>query len=152
MYLGTVQRIVGSVLWLMVFHCLPDRPEKNMERVFAEICQFYSMAGTQCQHTNLGINSFVDPAKAHTSYPKLKGKGVEARDLVEAVLHTWGKFSVHTTYEHERVALLLRSQVDAQALEGGECRFLLDSAVPEVRLLVELGLLAHGNYFARTEF
>merc|ERR1712139_313337 len=55
------------------------------------ICEYYREFGTKEQFNNLSIASFCDPEKPHAHWPRLKGKGIETKDLVAAVKGVWGE-------------------------------------------------------------
>lgn len=116
MYLGTVQQILGSVLWIFCFLVLPHEPAVNCDMVFDTICQHYQSSATAAQYSNFGLASFLDTDHAMTTYPKLKGKGAEARDLVGPVLHAWEQHANPTSYEYARIRSLLQKQLEAQTI------------------------------------
>jgi len=124
MYMGTVQQMCGSVLWLMCYHCLPGSAAENLGTVWELIRKFYSDNSVPTQYGNLTISLFVDPDKPRSTYPRLKGKGCEAKCFVEPLLFAWEQLAEYTTYEHGRIATLLRKQIDAQNIlsdNSGQC-------------------------------
>eukprot|EP00969_Alexandrium_andersonii_P216977 9583702-Alexandrium_andersonii.AAC.1 len=56
-------------------------PKQNMERVWQAIVREYQALRTSVQYSSIEIKTFVDPDKPFGAYPKLKGKGIECRDL-----------------------------------------------------------------------
>lgn len=114
MYLGTVQYMLGSILYLLVYKILRERPEENMNKVWAVISQFYKDNHISVQYTNLTLTSFVDTRKPHGHYPRLKGKGAETKNVVEAVHHAWLTLVPDTFESKAEIANMLRHQVEAQ--------------------------------------
>ena len=140
MYLGTVQHIVGSILWLLCYRSLPGTPEENVVRVFKCICDYYTATNTATQYSNLGLSSFVDPSSARTEFPKLRGKGAEAKDIVAPLLHVWKTFHDHSSSDHQQVCALLEMQIEAQVIlsESKDQTFLPKSAA------IRFGTLING--------
>ena len=87
LYIGVSQYFLGSILWWMVFVLLVDTPMANMRRVWELIVAHYQANRVVCQYSTLTISSFIDPNKPRAHYPKLKGRGAEAKWLVGALLH-----------------------------------------------------------------
>ena len=65
MYLGTVQYLLGSVLYLLVFKKMDKRPADNMSEIWQKIVAYYRTHGVPGQFSNLDISSFCDPQKPH---------------------------------------------------------------------------------------
>ena len=63
----------------------------DMAKVWHHILDQYKTMPTACKYSNLTLNSFIDPAKWNSQYPKLKGKGAEVKDLVAPLYKVWGK-------------------------------------------------------------
>ena len=89
LYLGVHQYVIGSVLHLLCYKVLPGGAENNMEIVWNSICQFYRLHRSPCQYTYLSCSSFGNPEKAGEDFPRLRGKGAEAKDLLPAVHQAW---------------------------------------------------------------
>jgi hypothetical protein len=91
LHIGVEQYFLGCVLWLLCFRVLRQTPKTNMNTVWDLILEEYTSLKSSSQYTNLGISSFVNPQKLHTSWPKLKGRGAEAKSLVKPMLNVWRK-------------------------------------------------------------
>ena len=89
MYLGTSLYFLGSVLWLLCYELLDGTPQENMHRVWSEITVAYKKLNVQCQFGNLNLKSFCNPDQPDKTFPKLKGKGAEVKDLVEPLYLVW---------------------------------------------------------------
>ena len=89
MYLGTVQYVLDSVLYLLVFRLVSGLPEANMRTIWAHVSSLYTAHGVQNQFSTLNIAPFASIDKPHESYPKLKGKGAEVKDLVFPLSEIW---------------------------------------------------------------
>jgi len=91
MHLGTSQYLFGSVRFVLCFEILQGDPASNMRQVWQEISKAYTDFKSECQYTNLELSSFCDHERPLASYPKLKGKGAEAKDLAAPLLAVWKK-------------------------------------------------------------
>ena len=60
-----------------------------MDLLWGKISDAYRKVGSGCEYTNLDIGSFTDAERHHGTFPKLKGKGAEAKDLLVCVYHVW---------------------------------------------------------------
>ena len=81
-HLGLAMYLLGSVLWLLCYDVLPGSPQDNMSVVWTQVCTHYAAIQASCQYTNLSLHSFCDPGSPFASYPKLKGRGAEVKDLI----------------------------------------------------------------------
>ena len=66
-YLGTLQYLLGPILFLLVFRVLRGTPTGNMTRVWNAISEAYAGEGTQ--YNNLTLNSFTEPKTPFLVYP-----------------------------------------------------------------------------------
>ena len=82
---------------------------------------------------------FVDPEKPHTTYPKLKGRGAEIRDLVHPLLLTFQEFQRPNNENDGLVVQMLEYQVSLQRLLADHDRraFLPTTEAARVLLYVE---------------
>ena len=84
LWLGVAQYLLGSVLWLLCYRMLPGTPKHNLVDVWARIqrqggCGFQSMK----------LKVFVNIQKPMDDYPKLKGRGSQAKSFVAPLLDVW---------------------------------------------------------------
>ena len=87
-YLGTLQYFLGTVLWILTYIVLTEDPVSNIERIWELIRKEYNVAVGN-QYSQFGLNF-----KEHDKhYPCLKGKGMEARDLVIPLSQVWAKLT-----------------------------------------------------------
>lgn len=77
LHLGVSQYTLGSVLFVLVYEVLTGRDAEKMSIVWNGICEYYRVAKSECQFTNLTLWSFCDPTRPHAKYPALKGSGAE---------------------------------------------------------------------------
>ena len=75
MYLGTVQYMLGSILYLLVYKKMASGPGANMREVWSKISAYYRQHRVPGQFSNLLLSSFCDPKRPHHHFPRLKGKG-----------------------------------------------------------------------------
>ena len=90
---------MGSVLWLLCYRCLHGEPDAIIKKVWQAIVQYYGDNKVHTQFSGIGINSFTDAENPNKDYPKLKGKGMEVKDLAKPLRYAWGLMRARTTYE-----------------------------------------------------
>ena len=113
MHLGTTMYMLGSVLYMLVFHVLAGAPEDNMQEIWGCINQFYKDHKVVTQYCNLKIGSFHEPGQ----FPKLKGKGAEVKDLVAPLAHVWNeKTTGSNDRRHRWISRMLQHQLVAQRI------------------------------------
>ena len=88
-HLGLDQRLLGSVLYLLVYQLGDGRPEDIMREVFAGIQAYYREHGVTSRFGKIKVSMFVNTERPHADYPKLKGKANEIRHLTPALLEVW---------------------------------------------------------------
>ena len=93
LYLGTVQYLLGSVLWLLVYDVLEGSPQANLQKVWKMIIEEYQSIGTLYQFSSMQI-SFFAGKQPHNSYPQLKGRGCQVKGLINPLLNVWKKVMV----------------------------------------------------------
>lgn len=121
LHLGTSQYFLGSVLHLLVFTILGDDPQTNIDKVWSSIVESYAKDAGDTQFTNLTIRSFVDPSKAKTSYPCLKGRGCEVKGLVEPLNRVFQRLAPKTAFNDEvltAMSHLLKAQSTLDEYRG----------------------------------
>ena len=74
-----------------------------------------------CQFTNLTLSTFCNPDAPHTTYPKLKGKGAEIKDLVFALNHIWSRLAPTGDSMYPLVGKALAHLVAAQEILRDHC-------------------------------
>ena len=114
MYLGTVQYILGSVLWALCYQAMTGSAATNMEQVWDSIAKAYRDYDVANQYTNLTLTSFTNPDSPKSAYPKLKGKGMETRDLVIPMYSTWLHLAPPDFPIRAEITLVLESQCRIQ--------------------------------------
>ena len=114
MFLGTVQYLLGSILWLLVCRLLPGAKQEAMGTLWSFIVVCYSDLNVRNQFSKINISSFIDPKKINTEYPRLKGKGMECRDLVLPMLHAWRDMAPPDYPQYELVLNTLELQLAIQ--------------------------------------
>ena len=86
-----------------------------MEQIWAEVKTWYRSGRVECQFTSLDVAGFTDKKKPRETFPKLKGRGAEVRDLVWPLLETWNVFRKDNE-QHRRISRVLKCQVDLQTV------------------------------------
>ena len=92
MYLGVYMVLLGSVLWLLCYRMLPGLPTENVETVWSMMREYYTEHGVTSQFTSFSLNSFTDPEKHCSNYPRLKGRGYEIKSALLPLAHIFKHF------------------------------------------------------------
>ena len=139
-HLGVSPCMLASVLWILVYKILPGTPKANMYVIWTRLCERYKDICPECQYGNLNINSFIDPEKWDKVFPKLKGRGAEAKDLVLPLLQVWSMFMDGDDNEHILIQEMLTHQVDVQGILSNHADqpLLPRGAANDLQLLIDL--------------
>ena len=116
MHMGTSAHIAGSVLWMLCNQMLPGTPSANVEQTWSMIVEEYRSLGSHTQFTNFKLGSFCDEKAVATSFPKLKGRGAEIKDIIPPLLAIWRKCEHPDARAYTLVADLLEHQCDLQQI------------------------------------
>ena len=103
---------MGSVLSLLLYRCLRGSPEDNIGRVWDFISTFYSDNRVQNNFPHWAWHPLPHPTAQTPTTLGLRGKGVEIKDIVCAVVSLWESSRSH---EYELVKDMLFHQ---QAMIG----------------------------------
>ena len=119
-YLGHDMQVYGSILSLLVHHCLPGSAEHNLNVIWQDIVQFYKTHNTPVRFKYLNRLSMFE--KKSSKYPKLRGKAAEIKYLAEPLLHVWEKYYRPQLGVHRdiRLYLKLNAQVEEQLIANKE--------------------------------
>ena len=124
-HLGIDQRVLGSVLYLMVFQLGMAGPVETMGQIFANIQAYYREHGVSTRFGNIKISMFVNPTSPHADYPKLKGKANEIRHLIPALLAVWEAWPKGEDIMWELVTALLTMSTQLEEVVNSHDGFLL---------------------------
>jgi hypothetical protein len=91
-HIGITQYYLGSLLYLLTYKISLDTPTKNLDKIWAEILVGYSKSPGYTQYSSLTLSALVDQKKPTTTYPRLKGRGSEVKNLVEPMIAVVTKF------------------------------------------------------------
>ena len=152
LHLGCSQYTCGSVLYLLCMECLPNDAEANLEAVWAVIKEYYSFAQARDQYTNFYLKTFLNMASMHTTFPCLKGKAAECRDLVPALAEAWNQLAkAHTDFR--AVSFLLRNLTEVQDIlkAHSDCLFLPEGQVERLQSCIDDYLLGYQRLAASAE-
>jgi len=152
-YLGTLQYLLGSVLYLLVYKILGHGADKNLAAVWSAIQKDYAKHKVSCQIGNLTLSSFVDPKSPHMTYPKFRGKGAESRDLVGPMLSAWVELVPSDYLEKNIVTNMLRNQQNLQDIlsEHKTEMFLPSEAVQNFRSSIDKLLIDYQKVAASAD-
>jgi hypothetical protein len=98
LHLGVSQYFLGSILYLLTFKLMPGSAAINLETLWSALLAEYTKFPGYTQFTSLVLSSFIDVKKVNTSYPRLKGRGSEVKNVVGPMLAVFKMFG--HTYEH----------------------------------------------------
>ena len=115
-HMGSDMYFYGSVLYMLVYEILTDRPFANLQEVFSLIKKYYVANATPTRYENMTLSMIVgDVQNPQNKYPKLKGRASEVRHLGGALLEVWERFMDRGGGEagtlHKKVRLGLRMSV-----------------------------------------
>ena len=113
-HLGTTSYMLGCILWLLCFAMLPGTAKDNMQLVWRLISEAYRESNVDTQFTHLQLGSFCDADSPMMSYPRLKGKGAEVKDLVLPIREVWQRFRRADNRDDALVADMLDDQLRFQ--------------------------------------
>jgi len=102
-HLGIDKHLLGSVLYVLVHHILPDDVEANLAVLWRDIEQTYKDLGTDNRYGHMRQTMFH--AK---SQPKLKGKAAEVRDLGPVMVKVWQKHMNPNLLIHQKILVVLK--------------------------------------------
>ena len=105
-HLGADQYLFGSVLMLLCFHILPNRPEQNMGQIWTELKAAATGAGG---FSEIKTSMFVPPPE---KFPSLKGKANEIKRLAGPLSQVWQKYYSVADKQHRLVRLALLASVE----------------------------------------
>ena len=125
LYLGWLQFLYGSIMFLLVFQVLPDEPLANLKQIGAFIKTFQTGDDTRQKfRPRLDKLSMFQKAKG---FPKLKGRAADIRGLDKAILACWDHHLDSDDPQHLQISALLQLNV--------EVRDVLDSFSPKMGYL-----------------
>ena len=113
--LGALQYFLGSVLVLLTHEILPGCPEENVSEVWRMICAYYHDHGTPTQYTNFNLKTFLNEKKPLASFPCLRGRDAEAKDLLAPVADVWRKKS-RDHPNHGAVLRMMEAMLEVQRI------------------------------------
>jgi len=89
-----------------------------MNRAWQSIVAYCAEHKVHTQYSKITLNSFTDHESPKRAYPKLKGKGMEVKDLAAPLRHVWGQMRTNSTYEFALVDRLLLHIIKIQETLG----------------------------------
>jgi hypothetical protein len=113
--MGTDMYIYGSILFLLCYVLLPNAASANLKQIWKEMT-------TYCRDNNIStfahvtLSMFTSPQAPFDSYPRLKGRATEVRNLGEALLDVWSRYMTHGDVQHEQIKLLLQRSIRMEVL------------------------------------
>lgn len=128
-FLGALQHLYGSIIWLLVYECLPAEPLDNLKVVWDFIVNFQK--GDPSRHPyrhRLEKLTMFEKAKG---YPKLRGKAADIQGLDLALCKCFQQYMDPDNHQHVQASALLELNVEiGQILDSYSPKFGF-MAVPE---------------------
>ena len=114
LYLGVLQYLLGSLLYLMTFKLLPSSPQANLDKIWSMVIKFYREHAVPVQFSSLTLSSFCKESDPASHYPQLKGKGAELRDAVAPIEHVWRTLVPNDYHQKEEIGKALAHLLQCQ--------------------------------------
>jgi hypothetical protein len=113
-YLGMDQYMFGSILRLLVYHCLSvGTPQENLNQLWLEIKAYYRTHRTPVRFMYLNkLSMFIRKNKTH----KLRGKAAEIKHFGKALLWLWSRHMNNALRLHKQILLLLKLNVKMETI------------------------------------
>ena len=115
-HLGTSAYMLGSILWCLCYEIMGGEAVDNMHQIWGRITRCYQELKTATQFSSMSLSSFCDPKSRDRSYPKLKGRGAEIKDLVHPLIITLREIRRDGNEEDRWVIEMLEAQLDMQTV------------------------------------
>ena len=112
-YLGSLQLIYGSVLYLLCHVLMPDEAEENLRKIAAFIKDFQKSEQTTVRYSQLFKFSQFQRGK---EYPKMRGKAGELRHVGNAILALWRAYMVERREIHREILHLLEIDLEIDVI------------------------------------
>jgi hypothetical protein len=126
-HIGTSQYMLGSILHLLVYSIMPQRPVQNLEALWSDITEEYRRQNIKAQYSSLTLSMFCDPKSPRDSYPRLRGRAAEVKWLVPVLNALWAKYRRPGNELDKLVAELLQTQQLVQnLLDESSAEFQMD--------------------------
>ena len=113
-YLGHDQSVYGSILSLLVRHCMPQSPLDNLKQVWKDILQYYERQKTPVRYRYLNRLSMFE--RKAPQYPKLRGKAAEIKYLCGPLEYIWRKYHKNHLLVHRQIALYLKLNLEIEEM------------------------------------
>ena len=126
-YLGSDQYMFGSVLALLIYHMLPDTPQRNLEYCWSKLKRFFKTSGTKKHFRYLNKLTMVKKKKG---FPKLRGKAAEIKAFGPALLHLWKTHMNSELGVHRSIKIMLELNVEMERIMSDNKEFV---ALPEAQ-------------------
>lgn len=115
-HLGCDKYNYASVIHLLCFELMPDDPATNLDVVWAEIVEYCKAHGITDRYRHMKMGLCWKPRAPHASFPKMRGKAIEVRNLGEPLLSVWTSKMDRSNTLHQQVAFMLRCSVKMETM------------------------------------
>ena len=85
--LGVLAHFAGSVFHTLVYEgSLPGSPDARTDLLWVRLRELYSVNQTNCRISRLQRNLWCDPTRPHATFPVMKTKAAETRQMMPAIV------------------------------------------------------------------
>ena len=110
LFLGWLQYVYGSVMYLLTHECLDQAPLANLKTVWVFLKDTQKSLGTKYKYKQrLDKLSMFTRA---SGFPKLKGRAADIMGLAHALHLCWNQFMSHGIAQHVQISALLELNLD----------------------------------------
>ena len=110
LFLGWLQYVYGSVLYLLTHECLDQDPLTNLKTVWVFLKDTQRNLATKYKYTQrLDKLSMFTRA---SGFPKLKGRAADIMGLDHAIHLCWNQFMSHDIAQHVQISALLKLNLE----------------------------------------
>lgn len=111
-HLGCDMYFLGSVLWLLAFRVLAGEPQDNLSRVLGHCRDWWKEHGFSDVYRNMKVSMIGVRIEAPMeSFPKLKGRAAEVKNLLFPMVHVWTRYMDPANNAHKEILLALQMSV-----------------------------------------
>ena len=104
MFLGWLQYLYGSIMYMLVFVVMSGSHEDNLKQIAAFIKKI-GMAKAPSTNTDRGLISFQCSKKK--DFPRLRGRAADIMGLCDTMLALWKEHMTEALLQHRQVRLML---------------------------------------------
>ena len=86
---GVYPHMFGSILYLLIFHCMTGSVSDNLEECWRRILAEHKSLSIKTQINKLTFSMFTNPAQPGNDWPMLNGRAAEIKHLTKPLRNVW---------------------------------------------------------------